>query len=115
MVVRSILSITGWMMIEDILGDTYDLDHLRGLIEADREGRLIVLPCKPGTTVYETIPKCNAQYYECPYNGGRGDLRCATKTCDAYIAEVPFDPLFRDRIGKTLFLTGRKPKRSWQR
>jgi len=27
------------MMIEDILGDTYDLDHLRELMTADREGR----------------------------------------------------------------------------
>ena len=33
-------------MIEDILGDTYDLDHLRELVEADREGRLIEHPGK---------------------------------------------------------------------
>lgn len=32
--------------IEDILGDTYDLDRLRELVEADREGRCVVLPCK---------------------------------------------------------------------
>ena len=29
--------------IEDILGDTYDLDRLRELVEADREGRCVVL------------------------------------------------------------------------
>ena len=85
-----------------------NIDHLRKLLVAEKEGRLIVLPCKPGTTVYETIPKCNAQYYDCPYNGGRGGLRCETNKCDAYIAEVPFDPIFRDRIGKTLFLTRKK-------
>lgn len=93
------------MMIEDILGDTYDLDHLLELMAAEREGRLIVLPCKPGTTVYEAIPKCNPLYRTCPYMGGRGGLRCDNNKCDAYVAEVPFDPIFRDRIGKTLFLT----------
>lgn len=30
--------------IEDILGDTYDLDRLRELAQADREGRCVVLP-----------------------------------------------------------------------
>ena len=82
-----------------------EYDHLRELMAAEREGRLIVLPCKPGTTVYKAIPKCNPLYCECPYMGGRGGLRCANNKCDAYVAEVPFDPIFRDRIGKTLFLT----------
>lgn len=29
--------------IEDILGDNYDLDRLRELVEADRDGRCVVL------------------------------------------------------------------------
>ena len=32
--------------IEDILGDDYELDRLRELVEADRDGRCVVLPCK---------------------------------------------------------------------
>lgn len=32
--------------IEDILGDTYDLNRLRELVQADREGRCVVLPTK---------------------------------------------------------------------
>ena len=32
--------------IEDILGDEYDLERLKELVEADREGRCVVLPCK---------------------------------------------------------------------
>lgn len=33
--------------IEDILGGTYyDLDHLRDLVQADRDGRCEALPCK---------------------------------------------------------------------
>lgn len=38
--------------IEDILGDDYDLDRLRELVEADREGRCVVLPCKVGEKVF---------------------------------------------------------------
>ena len=31
---------------EDILGDEYDLDRLKELVQADREGRCAKLPCK---------------------------------------------------------------------
>ena len=30
--------------IEDILGDKYDLDRLRELVQADREGQCVVIP-----------------------------------------------------------------------
>lgn len=33
--------------IEDIIGDDYDLDRLRELVEADRDGRCVVLLRKP--------------------------------------------------------------------
>lgn len=32
--------------IENILGDTYDLDHLWELVEADRDGRCRIIPKK---------------------------------------------------------------------
>ena len=38
---------------EDILGDEYDLDHLRELKKADDEGRCMVLPAKPDQTIYQ--------------------------------------------------------------
>ena len=41
--------------IEDILGDNYDLDRLRELAKADREGRCVVLPCKVEDDVYINI------------------------------------------------------------
>ena len=41
--------------IEDILGDEYDLDRLRELAQADREGRCVVLPCKVEDDVYINI------------------------------------------------------------
>lgn len=35
-------------LITDILGDDYDLSRLRELVQADREGRCIIAPVKPG-------------------------------------------------------------------
>lgn len=35
--------------IEDILGDKYDLDRLRELAQADREGRCVVIRPDPAT------------------------------------------------------------------
>lgn len=46
--------------IEDILGDEYDLDRLRELAQADREGRCVVLPCKVGDKLYEAIRHRNS-------------------------------------------------------
>lgn len=41
--------------IENILGDDYDLDRLKELVEADRDGRCVVLPCKVDDEVYINI------------------------------------------------------------
>ena len=65
--------------IEDILGDTYDLDHLRDLVEADKDGRCVVLPCKVGTPVYWVV---DGGVFECYLN----------------LAAV-------EEVGKTVFLT----------
>lgn len=65
--------------IEDILGDTYDLDRLRELVEADKDGRCVVLPCKVGTPVYWVV---DVGVFECYFN----------------LAAV-------EEVGKTVFLT----------
>ena len=41
--------------IEDILGDEYDLEKLKELVQAKRKGRCIVLPCKKGDTVWRIV------------------------------------------------------------
>ena len=38
--------------IEDILGDDYDLDRLKELVQADREGKVILRKTKEGSKVY---------------------------------------------------------------
>lgn len=55
--------------IEDILGDEYDLDRLRELAQADREGRCVVLPIKiPGWGWYcnDKFPNAISAYFVYP-------------------------------------------------
>ena len=48
--------------IEDILGDEYDLDELKEVAQAKREGRCVVLPCKPSdVTIYQLRNKKHAR------------------------------------------------------
>lgn len=42
-------------VIEDILGDDYDLDRLRELVEADRDGRCGIPPVKLHQTIYRVF------------------------------------------------------------
>lgn len=50
--------------IEDILGDDYDLDRLRELVEADRDGRCVVLPCHIGDPVFMGTGRSKITGYE---------------------------------------------------
>lgn len=50
--------------IEDILGDDYDMDRLRELVEADRDGRCVVLPCHIGDPVFMAIGRSKITGYE---------------------------------------------------
>lgn len=61
--------------IEDILGDDYDLDRLRELVEADREGRCVVLPMPVPCYCFVAI-KGGAPAYRCYY------LSPASMLCD---------------------------------
>lgn len=75
--------------IEDILGDEYDLDRLRELVQADREGRCVVLnmPRKPlvwGDDDQNTClcPYCGKDLMGIPY-GERMVLQCPA--CGQYL------------------------------
>lgn len=61
-------------LIENALGKNYDLDHLRELVKADREGRCVVLPVKPGDTVrFNGNPRSKLEVVDaiCIYANGR--------------------------------------------
>lgn len=81
--------------IEDILGDDYDLDRLKELVEADREGRCVVLPCKVGEPIWEVLDVC-----EFP-----GDCH-ATQTCKG----CEYREVFKEKLALTLYMLSESGK-----
>lgn len=80
-------------LIEDILGDDYDLSRLRALVQADRDGRCVVLPCKIGTTVY------SVRHARVP------DKDLIGSHIECSVVSQKFQLIHTDCIGKTVFLT----------
>ena len=79
--------------IEDILGDEYDLDEPREMVQAKREGRCVVLPAGIGDTVYHiTTCKNFSQVLDGTMYGPNGELGTATGLyCPCELAETcPF-------------------------
>ncbi len=78
------------------------LQKLAAYEDAEEQGRLVILPCKVGDTVFRVIPKCIGSYIHCPFEGGYGLDRC--NNCDAFIKEESFRFFMLEDIGKTVFL-----------
>lgn len=74
------------------------LKHIRKLAEADKDGRVLILPCKLGTKVYRIRYKI-ADYPDDP---------------EPEIATTWFTPEYREDIGKTVFLTHEEAERALQ-
>lgn len=51
-----------WSDLCAIIGECGGIDRLRELVEADKGGRLVVLPCKVGDTVYLIVTKRARNY-----------------------------------------------------
>lgn len=81
--------------IEDILGDEYNLDRLKELVEADREGKCIVLPCKIGDPVWEVLDVCNFP----------GDCH-ETQTCKG----CEYREIFKEKLAFSLYMISRNGK-----
>ena len=104
--------------IEDILGDEDDLDELRELVQAKREGRCVVLPCKVGQKVKVDVRTWgNVWNYKTVENGKFliGEIVAITKTKKQTLVKIRVEhnvswkrPTRRypaSAIGKTVFLT----------
>lgn len=78
--------------LEDIV-ENCDISRIRKLVEADRDGRCVVLPCKIGTPVYRILWHCG----------------CAAMDDESYqyveSYTVPFTIDMINNFGKTVFLT----------
>lgn len=83
--------------IEDILGDTYDLDRLQELVESDKAGRCEIHKVKDGETVYSIFAYVNGL---CPKKtNGKPFKTIATYKVDDFTRNTV------DReFGKTVFL-----------
>ena len=70
--------------IEDILGDDYDLDRLRELVEADREGRCVVpvVRCRDCKHYKEFRTKKHRQIMRLCYRMGKHDMEYPVKPDD---------------------------------
>lgn len=53
-----------WCAMMSVLNSIGSYDRLRELAEADKEGRVVVLPCKVGDTVYSMLDEIDA-IHEC--------------------------------------------------
>jgi hypothetical protein len=95
-----------WSDLRTIGGECGGIDHLRVLAEADKDGRLMVLPCKVGDTVWITGSVrrlysekvrtffCGDPNYSCGM-ADNGVKMIRTTGCD-----IPIH-----KFGKTVFLT----------
>jgi hypothetical protein len=75
-----------------------DTNRLRELAAADRDGRVLILPCKLGTKVYRIRYEI-ADYLDEP---------------DLEIADTWFTPEYREDIGKTVFRTREEAEKALQ-
>lgn len=87
--------------IEDILGDDYDLERLREIIQADRDGRCGIQPCRVGETVHEI--RYHDGDFDCSVSSCRWRMKDCPEKC--YVAEKKFKKSDSNYIGKTVFLT----------
>lgn len=91
--------------IEDILGDDYDLDRLREMVEADRDGRCVVLPCKLYDKVFFIENGCVKETeVDSFHNWTSGRWKLSTHTDRMFDHWKGYEIDF-DGIGKTVFLT----------
>lgn len=87
-----------WSDLCTIIGECGGIDRLRELDEADKNGRVVVLPCKIGDVLYRASPSgvvvhrvANMVYREL--------------TSRWYIDTIPNLPYASEELGKTTFLT----------
>lgn len=102
-----------WRAMMSVLNGIGSYDRLRELAEADKEGRLVVLPCKVGDILYKIFKeraKCSA-YGECFDEYSCCGCECECGSTIQYVIR-PIQPntlpslvQYIGDIGKTVFLT----------
>lgn len=89
------------------LCQNYDLDRLEKLAEADRNGRVVVRPCKVGDTLFRVFAGEILEHKV-------GNMRYLAIQGRWDIETYPFCPCLESSIGKTVFFTSEEAKKALQ-
>lgn len=92
---------------EDIAELCGGFDRLREIAEADKDGRIIILPCKVGDKLYRVFA---GEIFE--HRVGSMKYFAIQGRWD--IETYPFCPCVESSIGKTVFFTSEKAKKALQ-
>ena len=84
--------------LDKLLAQTDDDVRLRELAEADKDGRVVVLPCKVGDKLYRV-------FYGEIFEHRVGSMKYFAIQGKWDIETYPFCPCVESSIGKTIFLT----------
>lgn len=87
-----------WSDLCTIVGECGGVARLRELAEADKDGRLVVLPCKVGDTLFRVFAGEILEHKV-------GNMRYLAIHGRWDIETYPFCPYMESSIGKTIFLT----------
>lgn len=95
--------------------DTSEVERLRELYKADKEGRVVVLPCKVGDTIYFARANPILQYKVTGYEMGEASIsQVRSKHVDKETG-LTFNFTFRPgSIGKTVFLSREEAEKALQ-
>ena len=91
--------------VNDIIPEiNVTVDHIRDLLQAEQDGRLVVLPCKVGDTVYEPNKRGFISIYKV--------ISIHLSTCSILVGWELIDGIYSNvngfeasALGKTVFLT----------
>ena len=96
-----------WSDLCTIIGECGGIDRLRELAEADRDGRVVVLPCKVGDKLYRVFA---GEIFE--HRVGSMKYFAIQGRWD--IETYPFCPCVESSIGKTVFLSREEAEKALQ-
>lgn len=91
-------------VLSALLGESYDLDHLKQLIEANQDGRCVVSPCKVGDKLYTIRTIQDGSFTLEVYDSG--EIRQISVNTDGTFFLVDYGhSLSANNFGKTVFKT----------
>ena len=85
------------------------IEELERYEHLEKQGRLLVLPCKEGTTIYQTCYKCictlGHTYLHNTCHSPIECRKCSAVKIERWIRETTFSLSMLDRIGVDFFIT----------